>query len=277
MSSKSSSAGSPTESSITPSSTGTSYVQAQTVPKTPWTSTTPSPKKDRVNGNERKTAKESAVKRFLQPKKVLFALCTVLVLHIFLVVVMIVVGMNYQDYLELAGESDRMDHTDDLELETIKTHSFSHRVPDYLPKEKEMERSKFDAHFTEDWIMDPGNSYRFRIFNCLIILVIPALITAIALVEESFIAQLWALLFQVVSFIFSIVIITKDLYQVSTGLIVTRVLFYLNWVLVIVLSVLVLKNIWPRKEKNVDIRVVKDDEFPDGNSVSPPKEVSKRK
>ena len=125
--------------------------------------------------------------------------------------------------------------------------------------------------------MDPANSYRYRIFNCLIILIIPPLITAIAIVEESFVTQVWALVFQLVSFVFSIVVLRMDLYQTSTELIVTQVLFYLNWILVILLSVLVLKKYWPNSGKRVHVKVVKDEEFPEPGSVSPPSESGREK
>ena len=78
----------------------------------------------------------------------------------------------------------------------------AHWSSGHLYVAKEMDRSKFDYHGSDDFVLDPANSYRYRIFNCLIIFVTPALITAIA--------QVWAVTFQVVSFVFSIVIITKD-------------------------------------------------------------------
>lgn len=109
----------------------------------------------------------------------------------------------------------------------------------------------------EDWIMNPSNSYKFMILNIHLLLLIPPLTSCILFIKNSFLCQVCSLVSQFIPFILSIIIMIMDLYHVTIGLIVTRVFFYINWISIILLSIILLYLISPRKENKVTIQEIR--------------------
>ena len=151
----------------------------------------------------------------------------------------------------------------------------------------------------EDWIMDPPDSYKFMILNIHLLLLIPPLTSGICFkispltsgicfkispltsgicfIKRSFLCLVWSFVLQVISLILSAITMIMDLYHVSTGLIITRIFFYTNWIVIILLSIISLYQIWPRKENMVTFQEIRTGQgSPVGQevAVSPPTEHS---
>lgn len=242
-------------------------------------------------------------------KKLLYPLNATLAIHFLLVIIMLIIAWKYQDYLEWDDGSEWMGmpeksnksntgssvgHTSQQSSGHFSRSSSGHFFQqssidtthkaefDGLPSPYKRPEEGMDDYNDwmiepEDWILDPPNSYKFMILNIHLVLLIPPLASEISFINNSFLCQASSLLFQVISFILSIVSMVLDLYHVTTGLIITRVFFYTNWIFVILLSIIKLYQLFPRKENKVTIQEITSGQgLPLGQEtpLSPPTELS---
>lgn len=221
----------------------------------------------------------------------LYSLYATLSLHFLLVIIMLIVAWKYQDYLEWDDGSEWMEMPEkpDRSGTGFSLGHFSQRSSGHFSRsssghfsqqssnERTTHRPQFEATpgpykrpeeemddyndwivEPEDWIMDPSNSFKFKILNIHLLLLTPPLIGGISFIENSY--HVYSLLFQVITFILFTITIPMDLYHVSTGLIITRVFFYINWTGIILLSIISLHLIFPRKENKVTVQEIRRDQ-----------------